>query len=552
MSHAMIRDVARLANETFDVLVIGGGIYGLATVRELAARGLRTALVERGDFAGATSFNSLKTVHGGIRALQHGAIPAVREFVRERRGLAAIAPHLVRPLPFLVPTYWHPFRNRSLMSAFLSAYDFLAADRNEGIDARLVLPQSRTISRAECLRLHPFVNPRGVTGGAIWHDYQLHSPERLAIGLLDSAVRGGSAAANYTEAQQLLQQRGEIRAVSVTDTETANSFDVRCRAVVNAAGPWAWPLLQQFGVMPASPPTPHMSLALNLVTNRPPLPRAVGGLVDGRFLFVVPWRGQSMIGTSHDRYSGSADQIASSQVFVEKLLRDAQAAFPQFRLTADNVVLVHRGLLPASPTGSLLTESIIHDHQIDGLPSLVTVVGVRYTTARATAAVAAELVATKLGRPSGSRAPSLEPISGGDIGDVDRYEDDAIRDAMSSGTLSPSAIGRLIATYGTGYQRIVQLIEHEPSLASPLGSTCHVTCAEVVYAVREEMAIHVSDVLLRRTEAGTGGHPGDAAVEAAAEVMGRELGWSAARTEAEKRGQSPFYEFRKLGTVPDS
>ena len=546
MNHSMIRDLARLANETFDVLVIGGGIYGLATARELALRGLGAALVERGDFAGATSFNSLKTVHGGIRALQHGAFGAVREFVRERRGTAAIAPHLVRPLPFVVPTYWHPLRNRPLMSAFLRAYDSLAADRNDGLDSRLALPRSRTISRDECLRLNPFVDPAGVTGGAVWHDYQLHSPERLAIGLLSAAVKNGVAAANYTQAQRLLQQRGEIRGVSVRDTESGDSFDIRCRAVVNAAGPWAWPLLQELGVTPPSARQPRMSLALNLVTDRPPLPHAAGGLVDGRFLFLVPWREQSMIGTSHESYNGSPDEIPSYDHTVEQLIRDAKTAFPGFAFGLENLRLVHRGLLPALPDGSLLKETIIHDHQRDGLPLLVTVVGVRYTTARATAAATAELVATKLGTPSGRQLPSLDPISGGDIANLDRFE----HEALGNFTMPPSTIRRLIGAYGTGYARIVQLVEDDPALGAPLSSSCRVTRAEVVHAAREEMAVHVSDVLLRRTEAGTGGHPGDEAIHNAAEVMARELSWSTSQIEAEKRGQAPFYEFRKMGPVP--
>jgi glycerol-3-phosphate dehydrogenase len=525
----MIRDLARLANEAFDVLVIGGGIYGLATVRELAARGLATALVERSDFAAATSFNSLKTVHGGIRALQHGAISAVREFVRERRGLAAIAPHLVRPLPFVIPTYRHPLRNRPLMAAFLTAYDFLSADRNDGIDARLALPRSRTISRDECLRLNPFIDPKGVTGGAVWHDYQLHSPERLAIGLLDAAVHSGVAAANYTEAQRLLQQGRDIRGITVRDVETGNAFDIRCRAIVNASGPWAWPLLHQLGILPGSVQHPRFSLALNLVTDRPPLPQAVGGLVDGRFLFLVPWREQSMIGTSHDHYTGSPDAIASSDAPVDRFLRDAQAAFPQFPLGPENLRLVHRGLLPAAAGGSLLKESLVHGHESDGLDSLVTVVGVRYTTARATAAAAADLVAAKLGRPRGKRPPSLEPITGGDIDDLARFEHEAVSDS----TMPPSTVHRLIAAYGTGYPRILQLMRDNAPLASPLSATCRITRAEIVHSVREEMARHLSDVLLRRTEAATGGHPGDDAIHAAAEVMAGELGWSATQTEAE-------------------
>ena len=204
----MFRDLRALAADPFDAVVIGGGVYGLATLWDLASRGLRVALLERGDFAAATSFNSLKTIHGGIRALQHGSLREMREFVRERRALAIIAPHLVRPLPFVVPTYRHPIRNRAAMGLFFATYDRLAADRNRGVDPSRHLPRSRTVGRADCLRLNPAIDPTGVTGGAVWHDYQLQATERLPMALLRSAVEAGAVAANYVEADRLLVRDG--------------------------------------------------------------------------------------------------------------------------------------------------------------------------------------------------------------------------------------------------------------------------------------------------------------------------------------------------------
>jgi glycerol-3-phosphate dehydrogenase len=410
------------------------------------------------------------------------------------------------------------------------------------------LPRSQTISRQECLRLNPLVDPADVTGGAVWHDYQLQSPERLAIGLLDAAARRGVAAANYIEAQRLLQQGRQLRGVQVRDMETGTSFDILCRIVVNAAGPWAWSLLRTFGTIPSAVREPRMSLALNLVTDRPPLPNAVGGLVEGRFLFVVPWRDQAIVGTSHDDFSGSPNGIEHVEAAAEKLLRDAQAAFPQFRLHHDNVRLVHRGLLPASGRGSLLKHTIVHDHQRDGIASLVTVVGVRYTTARATAAAVAELVAGKLGKGSGKHLPSIDPIAGGDVGDLERFETIALK---TSG-IAPSTVRRLIRTYGTRYAQVVQLMNDTPGLASPLGARCEVTGAEVLHAVRHEMAIHLGDVLYRRTEAGTGGDPGDDAIRAAADLMAAELSWPSQKTEAEKWGLSPFPKTGQMGTGPIS
>ena len=489
----MIRDLARLANEAFDVLVIGGGIYGLATLRELTARGLRAALVDRGDFAAATSFNSLKTVHGGIRALQHGAFSTMREFVRERRGLARLAPHLVRPLPFVVPTHRHPVRNRPLMSAFLAAYDRLASDRNDGVDPRLALPKSRTVSRDECLWLNPLIDPAGVTGGAIWHDYQLHRPERLAIGLLDAAVREGAAAANYTEARQFVQHAGAIRAVRLHDMAGGTEFELRCRTVINAAGPWAWPLLERASAAPPAARPPVMSLAMNLVVDRAPSTHAAGGLVNGRFLFLVPWADRSIVGTSHDEFGAHPDELMVSEARLEAFLRETAVAFPRANINKTDVRLVHCGLLPAVHGTDLLKQSRILDHSSDGIDGLFTIVGVRYTTARATAAAAAEQVATKLGNPSGTSSPTLVPI--------------------------PDTVAASVA----------RIAADRPALSSPLSATCAVTRAEVVHAVRDEMAIHLADALLRRTAAGTGGHPGDEALHAAAAVMAGELGWTTSR-----------------------
>src|SRR5215207_4758688 len=160
----MIRNRARLANDIFDAVVVGGGIYGLSTAHALTQRGLSVALIERRDFSGATSFNSLKTVHGGIRALQHGSLADTREFVRDRRAMAMLAPHLVRPMPFVVPTSRHPIRNRAAMQLFLLAYDAVASDRNAGLDPLVHLPASYTVGRREARDLNPLVDPAPLTG----------------------------------------------------------------------------------------------------------------------------------------------------------------------------------------------------------------------------------------------------------------------------------------------------------------------------------------------------------------------------------------------------
>jgi glycerol-3-phosphate dehydrogenase len=512
----MNRHLARLADQTFDAVVIGGGVYGLSTALALLQRGLSVALVERRDFGGATSFNSLKTVHGGIRSLQRLDLPDAREFVRERRAVATLAPHLVRVMPFVVPTAWHPVRNRAAMAAFFAAYDLLAADRNDGVDPAVRLPPSFTVGRREALDLNPLVDPATVRGGAVWHDLQLHSPERFTAALARTISDGGGQLANYAEARTLLRDGDRVTGVRVGDSLSNDTIDVRGRVVVNAAGPWSWTLLAASGV-PARPSS-GFSLALNLVLARPPLPRAVGGIAGGRFLFLVPWRDRSILGTSHEGFVQDPTP-APTAADVDVLLHDGQAAFPGARLTAADVRLVHRGLLPAraegAAHGALLKRSLVLDHRTDGVQGLFSVIGVRYTTARATAQLAAAQVCRSLGTPDTVVPP--KPLAGAAFGGLEAY------------LRSNPGRERLVRRYGTLHTEL-------PADHQALSSTTEVTRAEVLYAVRAEMAMTLADVALRRTDLAAGGHPGDEALRAAAAVIAGELGWSAERQADEIRG----------------
>src|SRR5262245_13064293 len=170
----MQRDLRRLADTRFDLVIIGAGFYGAIAAWDATLRGLSVALVDKGDFGAATSFNNHKTLHGGLRSLQSMNFAQMRLFIRERRALARVAPHLVRVMPFVVPTYQHPRRSQSLMKVALAINDVVASDRHLGLtDPGLQLPASETVSRDECLRLNPVIDPEGVTGGAVWHDYQM-------------------------------------------------------------------------------------------------------------------------------------------------------------------------------------------------------------------------------------------------------------------------------------------------------------------------------------------------------------------------------------------
>lgn len=539
----MTRDLRRLADTCFDLVVIGAGFYGALAARDATLRGLSVALIDKGDFGGATSFNNSKTLHGGLRSLQSLNFRQMRLFIRERRALARVAPHLVRPMPFVAPTYRQATRSATLMRLAVALNDAVAYDRHQGLaDPSLRLPPSAVISREACLQLNPVIDPHGVTGGAVWHDYQMHNADRMTFSFVLSAAEGGAAAANYVEATGLIREDGRVAAVRARDRLTSDAFDVRARAVLNAGGPWAPSILQAFGVTSRTPGL-RLSRAMNLVTRRVDTAQGCGGLSRGRFLFLIPWRDVSLVGTAHDAYERAPDQLTVSAQDLDAFVAEAREAFPRAELSRDMIRLVHRGWLPtvgATPSRvRLLRESQVVDHRQDGLAGLTSMFGVRYTTARHTAARAVDTVFHDRGTTAPPPARTDEvPVVGGDIADKERFLADA---AGRAGAIPRDVVTRLALTYGTRYRAVLERLGTEPSLAAPLGTQCPVTRGEILHAVRAECAVTLADAVIRRTEAGSAGHPGDDALASAADVVGQELGWDRARVAREIAATAEFY-----------
>ena len=541
----MQRDLRRLADTKFDVVIVGAGFYGVTTAWDAAQRGLQVAIIDKGDFGAATSFNNLKTLHGGLRSLAALNFKQMRLFIRERRALARIVPHLLRPLPFVVATKRTPTRNALAWRVLLAINDAVAHDRNVGLaDPGSHLPDGTIVSRDEALRLNPVVSPDGVTGGAIWYDYQMLSTDRVTLSFLLSAVDAGACAANYLQATRFLQQGNRVTGVKVEDMISGEAFAIRGSVVVNAAGPWAASLLGGLPAATQGAPPPRLSRAMNVVTRKVVNDHACGGVVNGRYLFIVPWRDVSMLGTSHDAHDGTADALKVSRWDLEAFLKDARDAFPHADLTTADVRLIHRGLLPmVSGEGSnvrLLKESQVVDHAKHGLPGLVSMFGVRYTTARHTAQQAVDAVFHSLGHDTPPPCRTAEtPLQGGSINRMDSFLK-AVSQRDVDG-IPTETLKRIATTYGTGYDRVLQMARDVPALARPLGRDCDVIGAEILYAARKEMAVKLSDALIRRTEAGTAGHPGADAVERAAAIMARAHEWDEWRTRNEINEVEGFF-----------
>ena len=543
----MKRELKDLTNTTFDLLIVGAGIYGTTAAWDAAQRGLSVAIIDRGDFGGATSFNSAKTVHGGVRSLQSGNVSELRLFVRERRTLCRILPHLVHPLPFLIPTYQNLSRNRWLMSMYFTINDCLAYDRNDLSDSSKHLPASHRISREECLELYPWLVAPDLTGALVWYDCQMYNTDRVNLSFLLSATDAGAVAANYVEARAFLRSGKLVVGVSARDIIGGQDFEIRSHLVLNAAGPWAGQLNESLLPGKRNRIVPSLSKAMNLIVRPITKDHAVGGRTKSRFLFIAPWRDCSIIGTSHETHEGGTQSLKVTQTDIERFLKDINTAFPSLNLTLPDVRFVHLGLLPSSSTSHhslrLLKRSQILDHRIGGISGLLTVLGVRYTTARQTAKQAIDLAFSMLDRDSPPCRTTDIPLTGGAIPNFSDFLNEETSQTIAG--LTTETLRRLVLSYGSEYRTILRTIETDRAAANSLSMNCGVTCAEIQHAVRHEMAVKLSDSVLRRTEAGSAGHPGSDVLRRAANVMASELGWTPSQVQAEIDATDNYYKINQ-------
>jgi glycerol-3-phosphate dehydrogenase len=534
------RDLDRLANTTYDLLVIGGGIHGLAVAYDAASRGLRTALIDGADFGGAASFNHQKTVHGGLRSLQYGRLSFAHHSIRERRALARIAPWLLRPLPFIVGTYRSVTRGRLTLRAAFKLDEWLGRHRNAGVEPELHLPPPRLVSKAATLRLFPGVRQDKLTGGAQWYDYQIVEADRLTFAFGAAADRAGADLANYVEWVRPVREADRIAGAVVRDVLTGRELTLKARITVNAAGAHAGTVMAACGVKREFP----LLKAMSLLTSRRASDIALAApAASGRMLTLVPWHGRALVGTSQSTKFVQPGDTSVTAAELDQLITEVNGAFPALKVTRGDVTLVHRGVLPAvsgrgAEPGLRMTPDV-HDHASEGATGLVTVVGVKYSGARGVAERTTDMVARRLGKQVRPSTTATTVLPGAGIAD---HEALAIETARARGLdVALPAIRHVIARYAEKGASIITLMHERPDLRGAVSSSVLTTGAEIVYVIREELAQRLTDIVIRRTGLGAAGHPGEEAIRACAAIAAAELKWDSSRVAEEIAAVGQFY-----------
>jgi glycerol-3-phosphate dehydrogenase len=510
----------RFERETFDLAIIGGGITGAGIALDAASRRFSVALVEKRDFASGTSSRSSKLIHGGLRYLEQMDFRLVREALVERATLNRVAPHLSSPLGFLVPVYGPGKRSplgssRLKLKLGLSLYDLLAGRRN--------IEPHRWIARDEALHIAPALDSEGLRGCFLYYDC-LTDDARLVIEVIKAAAARGAAVANYAAARGLNVESGRVSAVSVEDLIGGRSLSLRARVVINATGAWAGEVAGLSGEVSTIRMRPskgiHVVLPSEKIGSRAAI--LIPSLGEQRFLFVIPWLGRTMIGTTDTDYTGDLDDPRAEDREVEQVLKSAARAFPDAHISTDDVISVFAGLRPlVAGNGGATSELSRKEEIIESDSGLISIIGGKLTTYRKTAEQAVDIVARRLALSSRSVTGEIE-LAGGAIPDGEWKE--AARRAATEFRVQAETAEHLIRSYGGNYRAVLEIAGASEELKARLVEYLPHIEAEVVYAARSEMAATVEDFLARRTRIAllAPDHGRSCAARVAA-LMGREL-----------------------------
>jgi glycerol-3-phosphate dehydrogenase len=514
---------------TFDAVVIGGGMAGAGVARDLALRGASVALFEKGDFASGTSSKSSKLIHGGLRYLELADFRLVRESLREKKTLERLAPHLVRPLPFLVPVYRGSKRGLITVRIGMWLYDLLTPGKQT--------ERFRVIPPVEALALEPSIQAADLRGAGYYFDDLLLFPERLCLENALSAARHGARVHNYCEVEDVTRGPRGLDGVRVRDLLTGQVHTVRAPVIVNCAGPWVDRLRELAGVREAGARVLRTTKGIHCLLPRMTERAVYLSTVDDRMIFVIPWRQFSMVGTTDTDFDGDPDRLWATREEVDYLLGAVRPALPDPRVALDQVVYTYAGVRPLAFEEGASASKVSRDHKVvvEGAEGqFLSITGTKLTCFRSLAEEVGDRVMRALGRRVPSRTAELT-LDGLDdeVGKIEARAWMDVSEEMATTGLSRETLEILVETYGRGFTRVLALLRKLPDGAERLCPRNAEIVAQLHHAVREEMAVSLQDFLLRRTGIGQSPCLGLDCFEAVGRRMGELAGWSPRRLQAE-------------------
>lgn len=510
-----------LRGTTFDVIVIGAGIIGAGIARDAALRGLKVALFEKSDFGSGTTAGSTRLIHGGLRYLEMLDFRLVRLDLRERETLLRIAPHLVKPLDFLLPFYDRSLSYRTKIKLGMMLYDVLSYDKT--------LPNHRFLGPSEVTSMEPRLKKDGLGGAVLYSDAKVDSPERLCLENVIDARQNGACTLNYAEVVGALRSGSTVEGVAVRDRLGSEELEVRAHLVVNATGPWFDRMARVLTEAPQAMvrTTKGIHIICPALTQRA---LVLVSRIDKRLFFVIPWHGHSLIGTTDTDFDQDPAQARATGMDVNYLLQSLEEFFPHvgsqiYFSDAGVRALVMKG-------GSASSVSRLHK-VVDGeemeVGGLVSVLGGKITGYRAIAEEVTNLVCSKL-RVKRSCETATLPLPGAS----------GTRVTSVHAGMTQEVMEHLDSHYGSRAHQVLELADSDPELQRPLADDYPDIAAQVVFAVRQEQCLHLEDFLLRRTLLGFTHDQGSQALEKTVSHMARELSWSEAQTSAELRSYEHY------------
>lgn len=518
----MKRDLDRMSKTEYDVLIIGGGINGAAIAHDAALRGLKVALVEKKDFGWGTTSATSKLAHGGLRYLKNFELGIVRESLKERRILEKIAPHLVYPIPFLLPLYEGGHNKKSLIRVGMMLYDLLSYDKNFVDYKEQKMPHHKILSPEDVVKAEPTIIKEGLLGAAKYCDCQISSPERLCLEFILTAASNGADVSNYAEVEKIIINNNKAEGVIVKDNTNGKAYTIKSKIVVNASGPWLDRLIKTYN--PSHKQKIRGTKGIHIITDKISNNAVVlSAKKTGRSFFVLPWRGHSLVGTTDVDFNGDLDDVYADKKDIADLVAELNEAYGS-NVSTEHVWYSYAGVRPlVNEEGKKETEvSRRYEIKEESIQGLITVMGGKLTTARGLAERGVDMIVEKLCKKVQPCRTKETPLYGSTIG-----HKNYLKKVLSQENADKELLTHLINTYGSKYEDVMKIAGTGANKRLALNQPD--IQAQVSYAMEEEMALTLEDFMIRRTGIATLGEPYISCTFAAADIMAGRLGWDEAK-----------------------